>query len=430
MLSLKDTFAQITSYRLGYTSQRPYPWRWATPATLGVFLLISVFLTFLNVPLSAYEIIQESTYRPNDTLPPLLFSTLVPGILQSPEDSFEPHVLSVGDTLVANNSMFTFTIISAWDENSTPVTSFSYYNNPFSDGCDISNMTATFDLNAPRLTINVTCITPTLFQMTSTIQYFDILNSFTVVDRGDPKTLPVFLTQPWVNGALQNVFQLLYHLARLELGIIMENQIFSSAVMFNDSIFTADPSNYSDHALAAANRFRPSTSNLTLIKEWADIVQHLNTTDRVPVINYLRPVPRLKPLGSALSSIFVSTFAMVSVVWTVFSLIAGGMAARSEKASTEGGYVVSTIEDRIDAHSIAINTYGIAIDTYGIAIAQMEVSLNSLARMQLDLKKRGLLKGDDDADCESESSIACTSDEEERSMLLVHRKQSDTDSAV
>ncbi|KAJ7174779.1 hypothetical protein C8R46DRAFT_1081738 [Mycena filopes] len=144
MPSLKSTFKEITSYQLGYTSQRPYPWQWATPAILAVFLLLSVFLALVNIPLSAYEIVQESTYRPNDTLPALLFSKLVPGILQSPEDTFEPHVLTVGDILVANNSVFNFTIVGAWDENSAPVESFSYYNNPFSESCDISNMTVTY----------------------------------------------------------------------------------------------------------------------------------------------------------------------------------------------------------------------------------------------------------------------------------------------
>ncbi|KAJ7166239.1 hypothetical protein C8R46DRAFT_1219987 [Mycena filopes] len=66
MPSLKGTLLKMTSYRLGYTLQRSYPWRWATPANLGVFLLISVFLALVNIPLSAYEVVQESTYRPND----------------------------------------------------------------------------------------------------------------------------------------------------------------------------------------------------------------------------------------------------------------------------------------------------------------------------------------------------------------------------
>lgn len=37
-----------------------------------------------------------------------------------------------------NGSTFNYTIVDAFDGvDSTPVSSFSYYNNPFSDGCDV-----------------------------------------------------------------------------------------------------------------------------------------------------------------------------------------------------------------------------------------------------------------------------------------------------
>ncbi|KAJ7174795.1 hypothetical protein C8R46DRAFT_1347841 [Mycena filopes] len=508
MPSLKRAFTQVTSYRLGYTPQRPYPWRWVTPAALGVFLLISIFLTLVNIPLSAYEIVQQSTYRPNDTLPPLLFSKL---------DPFEPHVLTVGDTLGANSSIFNFTIVGAWDENLAPVASFSYYNNPFSDGCDVSNMT--FTLNVTHATQeeedfedfgSILSVKGIIFpSMTSTLRYdlvlshnplqeiftdlwldllaiipspswntsklsasvvpccdgdWTLLSSGTflpteppcrtqvaqlvgsqwlifVVDEFGPgeneglnlngpgsslifnqsgslnlfgdtgliDSLDEFLSQPSVNNAFQNVFQSLYHLARLELGVIVENQIFSSPAMFNASISNLY---YPDAGpFLTANISRASTSNATLMKEWADIVHMFNTTDRVPVLSYLRPVPRLKPLGSALTSVFVSTFAMVSVLWTIFSLIAGVVAARSENSSAQGP-APSAVEDRLD--------------TYGVDLAHTKLSV---ARMQLALKKRGLFE-EDDEEVDLAASIACTSGEEERSTFLVHSKQSDFYSAV
>ncbi|KAJ7166213.1 hypothetical protein C8R46DRAFT_1097336 [Mycena filopes] len=102
---------------------------------------------------------------------------------------------------------------------------------------------------------------------------------------------------------------------------------------------------------------------------------------------------------------------MVSVLWTVFSLVAGVMAARSEPGNSQVN-TPSAMEDRFDTHSIAI--------------AQVELSV---ARMQLALKKRGLFQ-DDDEEGSLETSIACTSGEEEKSTLLVHRKQSDSYSAV
>ncbi|KAJ7166227.1 hypothetical protein C8R46DRAFT_1035489 [Mycena filopes] len=189
------------------------------------------------------------------------------------------------------------------------------------------------------------------------------------------------LTQPSTNNAFQNVFQSRYHLARLELGIIVENQIFNSPVMFNESISTVPE--ILANTLGASDS-RKSTSNTTLMNEWADTVRLFSTTDRVPLVSYLRPVPRLKPLGTSLTSVFVSTFAMVSVLWTVFSLVVGIIAARSENASTQGP-TPSTVEDRLDTHDIAI------------------------ARMQLALKKRGLFE-DDDEEGDLEASIACTSE--------------------
>lgn len=91
------------------------------------------------VPLSAYETVQEVTYRPNDTLPPLPMSNFIPSILRTPTASFTPHVLAVGDVIFLNGSIFNYTIVKAFDgleQNATSVTSFPYYNNPFSD-CDI-----------------------------------------------------------------------------------------------------------------------------------------------------------------------------------------------------------------------------------------------------------------------------------------------------
>jgi hypothetical protein len=67
---------------------------------------------------------------------------------------------------------------------------------------------------------------------------------------------------------------------------------------------------------------RAATSNDTMMAQWRNSILAMTDTDRVPVFEYLRPVPRLKPLGSAITSVFVSTFAMVSTVWTIFSFVA------------------------------------------------------------------------------------------------------------
>jgi hypothetical protein len=124
---------------------------------------------------------------------------------------------------------------------------------------------------------------------------------------------------------LQNTFQSLYHLVRLELGVILGNRIYASPQLYNGSIFGIDH-DFSYQMTPTANVSRQLTSNATLMAEWAATVRSFNTTDRVPVMPYARTVPRLKPLGSAMTSVFVSTFAMLSVLWTSFNILAAAFA--------------------------------------------------------------------------------------------------------
>ncbi|KAJ7166264.1 hypothetical protein C8R46DRAFT_1276200, partial [Mycena filopes] len=124
-----------------------------------------------------------------------------------------------------------------------------------------------------------------------------------------------------------------------------------------------------------ANKSRTLTSNMTLMKQWAETVHSFNTTTRVPVITYLRPVQHLKPLGSAVTSVFVSTFAMVSVLWTIFSIGAGIVAGRSENAKEDDQSLTEDLGQTVRGNSSAIT--------------QIELSL---VRMRLALKKHGLLE--------------------------------------
>jgi hypothetical protein len=93
------------------------------------------------VPLSAYTIVSEATYTPNASLPTLLLSGLVPSILQesSYSGSFSPQTLTPGQIIRPNGSIYSYLIAGAYNgfDTSQPVTSFSYYNNPLSDSCDI-----------------------------------------------------------------------------------------------------------------------------------------------------------------------------------------------------------------------------------------------------------------------------------------------------
>jgi hypothetical protein len=138
------------------------------------------------------------------------------------------------------------------------------------------------------------------------------------------------LSPPLLTKVFQNMFHLLYHVVRMELGIILENQIYSSPAMFMGTILDVRNEDIPDGLGSIASVPPNSTSDEALMAEWVNTVRDFNKSDCVPVINHLCPVPRLKPLGTAVTSVFVSTFAMLSALWTVFSLVAGTFARLHE----------------------------------------------------------------------------------------------------
>ncbi|KAJ7207559.1 hypothetical protein GGX14DRAFT_635518 [Mycena pura] len=423
----------------------------------------SILIEAHLVPLSAYNIIQQATYRPNDTLPALPLSNLIPSVLRNSAGDLTPQILTVGDVLVLNGSTFNYTIIEAFDDPSmtTPVSSFSYYNNPLSDGCDVTNMTFGLVAEASTWQVHfsgtVTCHIPTGFYLgwsvygnidslsdelrTLPLYLVDQLicsgsgNSSTyenilsdrkvrimawatnppVVFREDRNTNSTRLTisftvhpccncdtalegsslettsllqppcslnpvgfividipgDPFDNGwtdssgyfypagllntpanisdvfkyameiqenvaenfsaGCQNIFQALYHLVRLDLGVILENQIYNSPEIYNHTIQSYDLradmyGDYNHPSIWGDPGLRGLTSNATFMAAWQKQVDFFKTSDRVPVLQYLRSTPRIKPLGSAITSVFVSTFAMLSALWTIFSIVAGALA--------------------------------------------------------------------------------------------------------
>ncbi|KAJ7836007.1 hypothetical protein B0H13DRAFT_1913304 [Mycena leptocephala] len=433
---VKDLLGSIINYRLGYAPTRPYAWRWTTPVTFGVFLVATIILTLINVPLSAYTIFTETTYTPNASLPALPLSHLVPSILQesSYSGSFSPQTLTLGQIIRLNGSIYSYNITGAYNgfDTSQAVPSFFYFNNPLSDSCDITVMTISGKSDGIRASVQITCWTPTVYILSFDMDsifwstnnsdsfqgaslydlYLDLrvgweswgsnlpgvqiphgskdyplascnLTGFEITVRpccdcdgnGDvtwntgifsldhpPSRCSeapadflafdstVFLQLPdtymvrlgtsnntdffvadeldrtsfaGLNTLLHNLFQAIYHSVRLDLGILQPNQIYTSADMYNRSISTVYiPGVFFEGGSERvyANTSRRDSSNLITLwtAEQQDVV-------RVPIMSYIRTVPRLKPLGAAITSVFVSTFAMVSVLWQVFSFIAAAL---------------------------------------------------------------------------------------------------------
>ncbi|KAJ7669902.1 hypothetical protein DFH06DRAFT_1320939 [Mycena polygramma] len=436
MPTLRDSLAAITSYRLGYSPERPYPWRWTTPLALSMLLTITSLLACLNVPLSAYETVQEFTYFPNATIPPLPFSNIIPSFLRAPSATFAPQTLHFGDTFQLNNSRWSYAIVSAFDgpaDMGTAISSFPYFNNPFSDSCDVTNITAGVTFNGEGFYFTVaglvTCTQPTVFQMTwgpdivdadifSRITLFpetDLINVLKDRVFNDPPTpysievmvrpccnctrvgiesaegrvpgdnisrldgsesaanvgitVESALLEPpcsneparfiglggavlnasfgfwvtWNNPDIADLFSAIEGLAfgnfigsgdLSELNAPFQNlfQVYYH-LMFNNSISAIMVPEF-EASLPSADFYRAETSNETLMAQWRDSFAAFNETDRVPVLEYLRPVPRPKSLGSAITSVFVATFAMVSTLWTIFSVVARAFVDFSDDSKT------------------------------------------------------------------------------------------------
>ncbi|KAJ7890132.1 hypothetical protein B0H14DRAFT_2690696 [Mycena olivaceomarginata] len=110
---------------------------------------------------------------------------------------------------------------------------------------------------------------------------------------------------------------------------------------------------------AFANTSRRDSFNLATLwtAEQQDVV-------RVPVMSYIRTVPRLKPLGAAITSVFVSTFAMVSVLWHVFLFHRGGhfLVAETETNSSASDDKEESLRATVKQMRRALDKHGLTVD--------------------------------------------------------------------
>ncbi|KIY71225.1 hypothetical protein CYLTODRAFT_419078 [Cylindrobasidium torrendii FP15055 ss-10] len=413
-------------FRLQSPISRPYPWRWLTPVALFAFLLLSVLFTLINIPLSAYELSPQFTNNPNDTDTGNPWWRLIPSGFQAggPDRDFEPYTVSVGDIVRPKGSAYNYKVTDArgWNaetNESTKITSFSYYNTPLNTSCDISSLWTGFE-NSSTLTgfdakVQLGCWDPagtpftlewsatendmtssrynnskrsdymwlwTLFldDLQDTLRdgsvevgrvglgacfpqcdssYPPFNNSWADFQNQDKTPMqygnvPIFLkdhlpcstqkrkvsfcdryNNDYIHRPdyLHNVIQVLYHSVRLNLGIVTPDNILGSKELFLQAIqFDEDDNQFwtqqiIDHingkSIASKLDFQISEENLA--KSYA--IEHT-----IP-FPYLKNVWHPKPIGSAIISVYASTFTIIALLWTVFHLIAGCFLDRKDSLS-------------------------------------------------------------------------------------------------
>ncbi|KAK0474158.1 hypothetical protein IW261DRAFT_1610594, partial [Armillaria novae-zelandiae] len=171
---------QITSaaqnFKLGHNVQRPYPWRGTTPLVCIFFVGLTILLVFVNIPLSAYDIVQEFTYTPNVTSSSLPFSNIIPASLRHTAGNFMPQTFTVGDTIQTHSSVFSYEIATVFPRGTIPykglqVSSFPYCNNPLSS-CDVLNISLSLRKEEPVLfSATISCWIPTYYKMTLNLNH-------------------------------------------------------------------------------------------------------------------------------------------------------------------------------------------------------------------------------------------------------------------
>ncbi|KAJ6459343.1 hypothetical protein C8R45DRAFT_942366 [Mycena sanguinolenta] len=159
--------------------------------------------------------------------------------------------------------------------------------------------------------------------------------------------------------------------------------------------------------LSSARYVRDGTSNAILIAQWQNEVEFFENNTRVPSLEYLRTVPRLKPMGSAVTSVFVSTFAMLSVTLTVFSLLAGARARAHRDDAPRGTHgakhslgqsrtMDTWSESEVDGSESILSRHPTepdAVERWRQKIDSEAVQMRvALARMSAALKNHGILE--------------------------------------
>ncbi|KAK7008546.1 hypothetical protein R3P38DRAFT_2791515 [Favolaschia claudopus] len=376
-------------------------------------LTAAILFILVNIPLSAYETVQEFTYFPNSSVPPPPLSGLVPSALRQSTNHFSPQHLDVGQSFRLNNSALSYTIGSAFDSVENGETSnfiptnvsavvqthtadsakrYQYYDYSshsghgvvailtdvfgrdlraamwygrqsygvfkpvLPHGCvlrtrchqghrtPVLHMQCTYRLGCPTgrslaahqralpfTTSQFIGLTGQLTNTTSNFApwgyYWSVTNTTSLFSGADPQFRKGYIgvnDLSALDTPFQNLFQIMYHLVRSDLGVVFNNQIFDSADMFNKSILAldvpADLITYEVLLLARSDLLRLIQCGLLL-----------EPNDDGRVAEYLRPVSRRKSLGSAIVAVFVATFTMLSAVWTIFGLVAQGLVKVSQQ---------------------------------------------------------------------------------------------------
>ncbi|KAF9008573.1 hypothetical protein BDZ89DRAFT_1048151 [Hymenopellis radicata] len=377
-LPLNRILRKITGFRLGYNVQRDLD--------LPIFACADLLTKGLEVPLTAYDIVQEYTYTPNATIPPLPFSYLIPSFLKSPLPDFSPQTLHVGDVFQLNDSTEEYNITSLANGGD----SFLFYNNPLTS-CDVQNVTMQIPTNAyfptpAFMSADISCWVPVPFSLhweakmlddfsddAAQVMYMCWFPKFEIVDSCDTDNSEIplsFNITEWTTTAYPHCPGSSLESAGWEDHLPCNSDPIDFAIVDETLTMWIDTlapfiECASVYELTKENVFqgvyhyiRRDLGIHSPNQIWASramfnkTIQAISTTEhpslswqanelrsnysawtpwdmehdecvKTPQIFYSRWTYRRKSLGSAITNVFVATFTMLAAIWKLFSFIAG-----------------------------------------------------------------------------------------------------------
>jgi len=272
--------------RLSYPITRQFRWRRFEPVVYGIVLLVLGILIPVNLALTGYETIAIN-HSDFNAIPRHWYNRFVPA--PKPGSQCEPHIYNIGDSLLTNYSIFTWTIQSLGTGSGSGSGSSLAYSGASLDKCDVSAINLVADSShAVTIRAEVTCANPFLVLTTS------FLSSLNRIEDTDAYKAPSWAP---ASGLQQNISFLLDD-ARTDVAIAIYDvpiadlvALYGTAPLLPSSGSAADngtycPRGYASHENTTCTQVPPILDVHGSLKIWSQL-----TDGSVPPVNQNYTIP-------------------------------------------------------------------------------------------------------------------------------------------
>ncbi|KAH8914981.1 hypothetical protein BT69DRAFT_1357140 [Atractiella rhizophila] len=142
----------IPTYQFGWTKTEPFTLPYFTPVVVILAITSLVGIALTNVILQGYESVSINKIDPNVTDDRESYWWGDGRVFGRTAGNCDLYSLQTGDSFRTNQSVFTWSILEALTDNTSPDASSAVYgNNPLGNDCYISEVYGSIDLNQQRI---------------------------------------------------------------------------------------------------------------------------------------------------------------------------------------------------------------------------------------------------------------------------------------